>query len=331
VTRRRLLVAAIVIGAAAAVAACSLLVPLDEVQCNTAADCIARGPSFAGAACVSNVCTLADAGDAGQVPEAAPDSAPEAAIDASGPWGCLQLAPGASDPGVTIQLEIIAFDPFQPYTLGGAVDGGNDLQVIQATRVPGVAVQPCATLDPACANPVAPAVLTDDAGLVSLSINGGFDGFYSMKRSDAFPTLFYPGRLLASEPSISFPSAILPYTVANEIGAAIGISVSTDPDAGVGHIFSAIFDCDDLHAAGVALAINSDAGTQFYQANGLPTTSASHTDGSGTSGWLNVPAGSVTIQATIEGQTLQLPPYTVYVRPASETLVYLRSRSRNGP
>jgi hypothetical protein len=240
----------------------------------------------------------------------------------------MQVPPGPSDPSATDQVTLVMFDPFQPYTLGGAVDGGNDLQFIQGTPVSGMAVQPCATLDPACANPVAPAVLSDDAGIATLSVNGAFSGFYSMKKSDSFPTLFYPGRLLASEPTASYPTAALPFSVASELGAAIGVTVSTDADAGVGHIFMAIFDCQDRHAAGVSAALNTDAGTQFYQANGLPTTSATQTDISGTSGWINVPIGSVTVQVDILGQTLQLPPYTVYVRPASETLLYIRPRTR---
>jgi hypothetical protein len=329
VTRRRLLVTAAVLGAAAAVAACSLLVPLDDVQCNTAADCTARGPAFAAAACVSNVCTFADGGDAGVAPDTAVEAAP--AVDASGPWGCLQVAPEPSDPGATMQVELIAFDPFQPYTLGGAVDGGTDLQVIQATPEPGISVQPCAILDPACANPVAPAVMTDDAGAATLSINGGFNGFYLMRRSDSFPTLFYPGRLLASEPSVTYPVGMLPYSVAAEIGAAVGVTVSTNPDAGVGHIFGAVFDCTDRHSAGVSFSLNTDAGTQFYLQNNVPTTAQTQTDVSGVGGWLNVPVGTVTIQLTIAGQTAQLPAYTFFVRPASETLVYVRPRSRPLP
>jgi hypothetical protein len=256
------------------------------------------------------------------------DSAPEAAIDASGPWGCLQIAPGTSNPSVTIQVQIIAFDQFVPYTLGGAVDSGNDLQIVQATPAPGIAVQPCGNLDPACVNPVAPVVVTGDAGIATFAMNGAFDGFYSMKRSDSFPTLFYPGRLLASEPTIGYPVAVLPFSVAAELGAAIGITVNTDADAGLGHIFEAVFDCTDRHAAGVSFSLAVDAGTLFYTENGVPSTSATQTDPSGAGGFLNVPAGSVTVRATIAGQTLQLP---VYVRPASETLVYLRTRSRPGP
>jgi hypothetical protein len=328
--RRQLVAVVALLGAGGSGVACSLLVPLNAVQCSTDGDCLARGAAFAGAVCVSHVCTSpgSDGGPSDGGSQDGPGEA-EAAVDTSGPWGCLAFPPGASDPDATVAVTLTLFDPIQPYTLGGSVDGGNDLTILQAAPEPGVAVEACNPLDPFCHTPVTGTFLTDDGGAVTLSLNGGFDGIYYMTRSDSFPTLFYPGRLLVGQTAVGYPVALLPYAEANGLGAALQIQLASGPDAGVGHIFGAVFDCQDRHVGGVSLALGNDAGTQFYLQNTVPSTSATETDTSGTVGWLNVPICSTTIQPTIvDPNGPKLPSYTVFVIPGSETLIYFRPRVR---
>jgi len=319
---RRPIVAALGLAAfGVAAVACSLLVPLNDVQCSTDGDCAARGAGFAGAVCVSNVCVRSS--------EAAVDAPSEAAtVDAGGPWGCLQLAPDPSGTGTT-DVQILVFDAFQTYTLGGSIDGGTDLQFVEGTVVPGVSVQVCQPLDPKCAG-TTPAV-TNDAGLVDFpSVNGAFEGYYLLQQVGvAFPELFYTGRLLASEPTTFFPTSLLPYNLAAALGGTIGVDVNTDQDGGPGHIFMQAFDCTDHHTAGVSYTLNVEAGTQFYQQGGLPTTTATQTDPAGVGGFLNVPAGIVKVTATVVTENnLALPAYSVFVRSGGQTLVYFRPKSR---
>jgi hypothetical protein len=317
----------------AAVVACSLLVPLNDVQCNTDGDCAARGAGFSGAVCVSNVCLrpVAEASDDEGGAEAGTDAPAEAAaIDASGPWGCLQVPPEPSNGNATSDVQILVFDAFSSYTLGGAVDGGSDLHFVQGTVEPGVSVQQCQPLDYSCTT--SPVITTDDSGIADFpDTNGAFDGYYLTQQTGSFPALFYPGRVIETEPHMQFPTSLLPYTEAAGLGDAIGVTVSTSPDAGLGHIFMLALDCMDHHAAGVSFALNVDAGTEFYQQGGLPVVppEATQTDSDGTGGFINIPFGVIKVTATINTQnTLTLPVYTVFVRPGGQTLVYLRPKSR---
>jgi hypothetical protein len=252
------------------------------------------------------------------------------ALDASGPWGCLQVPPDPSDPNATSDVEILVFDAFETYTLAGAVDGGSDLQLIQGTVEPGVSVQACQALDSTCTT--APVLVTNDAGIADFpDTNGAFDGYYLTQQAGSFPALFYPGRVLASEPHMLFPTSLLPYTEAAGLGDAIGVTVSTSPDAGVGHLFVQAFDCADLHAPGVSFSVSADAGTEFYQVGGLPVTTpmATQTDNGGTGGFVNIPSGVVKVTATVVTQNdLALPVYSVFVRPGAQTVLYLRPKSR---
>jgi hypothetical protein len=318
----RVLAAALALGlAAGAAASCSLLLPLDDVQCVTAADCAARGGAFAGAACVNNVCAVAPVVDGSS--DAGSESAP------SGPWGCLDEPPLPSDPNEKVDIQFTLFDVFQPWTLGGTVDGGNDLMLLQGTPEVGVAIQACDTLDPLCANPVAVAPLSDDAGVTHVSVLGGFSGFYSMTRADSFPTLFFPGRLLANEPHVSYPTGTLLNQAASGVGSVIGITLNADPDAGLGHVFYAAFDCNERHAAGVSFSLlNTDAGTRFYLQNKFPNTRVGQTDISGTGGWLNVPAGNIEVAMTLVAGNRPLGTRNVLVRSGQASLVFVRPRVR---
>jgi hypothetical protein len=309
--------AVLAIGAVAgAAAACTLLVRVDEEQCTSSADCTARGPAFAGAVCVDNVCVPA-AGDGGA--EAAP----------GGPWGCLDTPPLQSDPHELVDVELVAFDVFRPYTLGGTVDGGNDLMLVQGIPEVGVSIVACGPLDPLCASPVAGPAITDDGGITHLSILGDFTGFYLLSRSDSYPTLFYAGRLLAGEPQVTYPTGTLQDTAAAGLGSLLGINVNNDPDAGLGHVFFDVFDCTERHASGISFALPAtDAGTQFYLQNAFPNTKQTQTDTSGAGGWLNVPAGNLEVTTTIAASNRLIDTRNIIVRSAAATIVFVRPRVR---
>jgi hypothetical protein len=128
-----------------------------------------------------------------------------------------------------------------------------------------------------------------------------------------------------------FPTSLLPYTEAAGLGDALGLTVSTSPDAGVGHIFMLALDCNDHHAPGVSFSVNIDAGTAFYQVGGLPVTTpmATQTDSDGTGGVINIPSGVIKVSTTIVTENnLALPVYSVFVRPGGQTLLYVRPKSR---
>src|SRR5882672_1049312 len=117
---RSLGVLAALVGVATA-ASCTLLVSSNEVQCTRSEDCWARGGAFAGATCVAHACVPMEAGasaDGGVDAYAGADTA-----DPSDPWGCLDQAPQPSDPKISVDLEFVAFDPYQTYHTASALYG----------------------------------------------------------------------------------------------------------------------------------------------------------------------------------------------------------------
>jgi hypothetical protein len=326
-TRDRTLVLCLALGApvGVAAAACTLIVPAEEAQCSTAADCVARGAAFVGAVCSNHVCVTppdpAD-GDTADVTDAGAVS-----IEA-GPWSCLDLPPQVVDPNARVEVEIRALDALKPLTPGGAT-GGSDLTIIAGTPFPGVRVQACTVLDPSCTAPVTAAIMTDDAGFGHFTVQGDFAGFYELTRDDLLPTTLYPGQLVAGELKAETPAPLLGNTGVAALATAIGVPFIDDPDAGVGHLFINAFDCEDRHAPGVSFTISSHGPqtTSFYTKGGFPSTSADRTDGLGAGGAVNVPIGLATVSAMQSDTKRPLGSISVVIRSRAATFAWIRMRA----
>ncbi len=259
-TRRPYTIAAMTLGVVAATA-CSALISLDAVQCKTNADCAIGLP---GGVCVDSVCMAATAsGDAGHDGGAdssdasgpGDDSDVDAALD---PWRCVADPPEQLDPSAELTLTIRTFDALKPIVTAGA-SGGSDLDVVSATALPGVLMQPCNVLDTQCVNAVADAGTTDDSGTAVFVVPGNFAGYFEMTQATLFPSTFFPGNPLPDASSQSDPVPLLSVSGAQELAQTLGVPLATDPDSGVGHGFFLIYDCDDRHAAGVSISLG-DAG-----------------------------------------------------------------------
>jgi hypothetical protein len=307
----RAVVAVVCVGAAGAGAfvafpACSVLVPSDEVQCATSDDCHARGPAFASAICVANVCQAS-----------------------GGPWDCLDQPSAAGvDPAAQVDVQILLYNAFGSYTFGGTIDGGNDLTLVDYGPQTGVSVAACSPIDPSCANPLAGPVTNDDAGVASLSVPGNFTGFYALEQSGSLPGLFYPGtRLLAGGPT-SFPTSMVSTANFTLLQTSLGIPANGDTDAGPGLVSLTQFDCNDRHAAGVVFTSSPTAQRTLYVRNMLPIASDSGTAAAGGGILVDVPAGTATITSSLAGPNGRvLSTTSVLVRSGHITLVELRPRT----
>jgi hypothetical protein len=306
-------------GALLAVPACSLLVPTNELQCSTSDDCRARGPSFASAVCVANVCQSGST-DAG------------VASEGGAAWDCLGQppAPGAS-PASQVDVQVLFYDAFGSYQFGGTVDAGSDLNVLGYSPQSGVTVSACAPLDPICMTPTAGPVMTDDGGIASLTVPGDFVGFYELSQPGAVPSLFYPAaRLLATDqPMTTFPTSMTSEADYMALQASLGIPANSNTDAGPGLLSVTQFDCNDRHAAGVVFTSSpAPEETLYLTASMIPimTDAGSSSEGAGV--LVNVPSGSATVTSALAGPNgRMLSTATVLVRPGTITLVYLRPRT----
>ena len=118
-------------------------------------------------------------------------------------------------------------------------------------------------------------------------------------------TYFYPARPLASD-----GQADLTIATANTISLLCSASsVTCDPTEGI--IGLTVVDPSGARLAGVTVS-SAPAGTVRYDAGGFPSPSATSTDSDGEAFILNVPAGSVTVDAMQNGKTFE--QHTLVVR-----------------
>jgi hypothetical protein len=238
-------------------AGCSVVLDPGEAQCETAADCVQRGPAFAGAVCEDQVC---------QKPPAPADPT----------WGCLGHVVAPTP------------DPTKMVTLTESL-----VLAIGKTPVTNVTVDVCDKLDVNCAamTPGFPKGLTPDMnGNVTFTVAQGFDGFVRIMGPTIMDSRVYVGRPVITPPDVKAIELLQPTDYAAIAAAA---KQTVDMTRGTG-IFLA-FDCQGLSGDGVSFqSTSTDSETaQFYLINQFPETppAAKATDADGFGGFFNLLPG----------------------------------------
>jgi hypothetical protein len=268
------------------------------------------------------------AGDTG-----APDTslATDAGVD-TGPedprFACLKLPNQTLDTGqVSLQLAIANVTKQQ--VTPGSVDGGTDTNDVYFTGLPGVTMEACLGLDPACANPVNTPAQTDDGGIVNFTISANFTGFFRGTGDQLVPFNFFPGPWPAGVPSATYVTGALRVSDEVLLNSALNDAVDLDAGSGLGELFVVVFDCLDHHLAGATVSLNKSAPSTlpFYvTASNVPDIQAQVTDKAGVGGAVNVPAGTVRATATYVATSTIIGTADVYVHPAELTYAWIRPR-----
>jgi hypothetical protein len=183
--------------------------------------------------------------------------------------------------------------------------------------VSGADVKACGKADATCASPLTTGK-SDTMGNLTLTLDAGttgFDGYFDIKQSSYVPTLLYFGHPLFDD------TAELGPLVSTASFGLLGTLLGVQPDPARGHMTLLALDCDGHTADGVTFAVSAgDAKTKtFYVEGSLPSSTATETDGSGGAIVVNVPAGMVTITATIASSKKQIGKADVLVRAGSIT------------
>jgi hypothetical protein len=221
------------------------------------------------------------------------------------------------------------FDAINAVTTAGPV-GGSDFDVLSFVPLPGIVLQACDPSSPGCQTPAAPPVTTDDAGEATFTVPGNFNGFLELTGTGYFPTSVYLGQLLADASTFAPPAGMLETTQGVLIASSLGVPLDLDASAGVGLTFFQVYDCFDRHGLGVEFALSADAGpstVQFYLQDNFPSRAATETDSLGTGGAINVPAGPMTVTATLAGTARTLGTAKVVVIAGGATFAWLRVRA----
>lgn len=264
--------------AASSVIACTLISNADLEQCETNADCAARGPEFANAVCVASRCSApAPVEDSGS-DAAGEDTGPP---PKTGPWRCV----GEPKPS--------------PGT--GTVNAVNHFwDLVSQAPYKQLELELCGAADVNCANPIA-ATTTNDNGDATFTFAANLDAFISATKApaeapDLLPAIFY-------SPYIPVPSGMPAPTRGmirqrdlNFLATVGGIPIKDTE----GYVLAVTTDCDNVAAAGVRVDVQAGSTVQGtrYLRNSLPTTSESGTIDFGIALVFDVKPGFVTITAT---------------------------------
>lgn len=235
---------------------CNLVLDADRPQCSIDAECAARGAAFAGTACVDSFC---------QTP-----------VDPK--WGCRTKPMSADQESGPFQTSLVIVD------------------AVSQTPLAGVGAELCRKLDVDCSAPLSDTVVSDEHGMVSFTVDRGFDGYVALTAPGISSTLYFfnppvTGATVTKTVSLSSPGMMLLF--AQEIGVQLAADRGTV-------IISAV-DCEGKAAQGVSYSTTAGDGTTvaFYTVGQLPTTKTDSTDQSGFGGLINVPAGVVTVTGTL--------------------------------
>ena len=234
---------------------CSVVLAPGEVQCETAADCTARG--FADAVCTSNVC------------EHAPVIDPV--------WGCLgSVVEAMPDKTKKVALSV-------KLTFAG-----------DKSPVVGVNVDVCDKLDIDCTgkNPDSPkGLMSGPDGLVSFSVAQGFDGFVRLSSPQIIDSRIFVGRPIITPPTITEVRLLSKndFTILANLAKE-----KADPTRGTSILLAVDCQALPANGVSFQSPSIDAMSREFYLINQAPTTppAATQTDVDGFGGFFNMPVGS---------------------------------------
>ncbi len=234
---------------------CSVVLQPGEAQCETTADCEARG--FAGSICTANVCEKAQV------------------IDPV--WGCLgNVVEPVPDPTKKVTLSV---------NLTFAAD---------KSPVAGATVDVCEKLDLGCTgtNPDTPKGLKSAAdGLISFKVAQGFDGFIRVTSDQTVDSRIFVGRPIITPPAVKSVRLLSP----NDFSLLVSFAKETvDPTRGSSILLAVDCQGLAAGGARFESPSVDTKSREFYLINQAPTTppAATQTDVDGFGGFFNMPVGS---------------------------------------
>jgi hypothetical protein len=300
------------------VAACSLIVGSDVVQCTTDSDCASRGFSPS-ATCVNSACVVPDAsvvadasGDgATDGAEASDEASLEATVDADDgavdPWACVgKVTAPALDMSrmvpLTVQISDSAMRP-----------------------VMGAMATVCDRTDPLCLKALGPTLASDASGMVTWQVPYAARVFVTVTTSGYLKSLIFVDPPPTMPVTVSIE--VLTQTTAQAFANFSGMH-TYNPSEGV--IILNVEDCrflSGMYSADVQFGVTAaarDASAAdtfgFYLVNMSPDFTASETTSDGVGGFLNVPMGLATVSAILPQRgNLKIGQNEVIVQPNTIT------------
>jgi hypothetical protein len=262
---------------------------------------LARALPLAAGLASTGCIALADGDDVLTVDSAISLSAePESmmSLSAEPNWDCVRGS-GGRDPTDE------PLDPSTEFTF--------DLPVIDVTTgvaPPGLTVHVCANFDVDCTMPIAGPFTANDERL-QLTLPQGFNGFLEIESPATLPAIYFVPRPLAPGIRLPTPVRMISAVAIQALGALAGVTV----DLELGHLATAVVDCEGNRASGVEFRLGSSIGTAFYLAEDRPAVMLDATTADGSGGFVNLPPGAYVLTALLDEGNREIGAKTIYVRP----------------
>ena len=299
----------LVMACAVALLGCTLLMDLNEQQCERDADCSTGEFSV----CENNVCV---APDESSLPDGTCDvdddcgaSAPRCmngvcvSAEIAERWLCSEDTPNLDADMVHYTFHVVEFLSRQPPT---------DMVVFA-----------CRNMDLDCEHPVSTFTDTTGGGFAEFDLPSGFFGFFEVNSSDALPSLLYVTKPIVADAENRAVPVLTLSTV--ELTAQLA-QLEFDPAKGLA-ILDAL-DCTGNPAGGVHFTESKGDANAFYIVDQLPTSDASVTvyspaDNTADGGFINLQPTTVLFSAYLGVDGLLLGSFNAQIRPSTITFIDL--------
>jgi hypothetical protein len=262
-------------------AACSVGLATDP-QCDTNADCTARGEEFTGSVCENHSCLR----------RAEP-------LDPR--WSCVGH---------------VKWPPKQPKQVTFVVEV---VELLSLKPPKGLVVKPCAKLDVTCSAPVGPVVSPGTDGKVTLTVESGFDGYFDIQSDETMPSFLYLVEPLAD--SRVHPLQVQVLTPGTFALLSLTAGFVANPARGTLVFQAWDCDTIQAPGVSFAIDVTDPDVKLFYLSKGLPTLTKHVTDETGSGGFVNLPEGIVEMTETLADGGAVVGTAAVQVRAGAVTYV----------
>jgi hypothetical protein len=305
---------------AIALSDCSLLIHVDDNQCQQDVDCtrLGLGTSCQRGVCVTNTDGHCDAGICSVVGNAI-------ATTCNDDSQC-----GSGDDRTCWNAQCFERADVQQFQCDVSAPAANEVQFklpireLASQKAPsGLFVSACRVLDPSCNHIAASYFDADGSGQVSLILPNDFIGFLEIHSDRNLTTLYYLTR-----PPAPDTTANTLYLYSSDTLAMLGEMLGTSVDSSAGVALLDVLDCNGKPVGGIDLVASTKT-TAFYFVDGAPshdgdTTSLSDAGNSGLAGFLNAPPGSISFSARLGADGPVIAKFNANVR--ANTLTYIDIR-----
>lgn len=307
---------------AAALAGCSLWLNTDERQCRTDSDCESAG---LGSVCVDLVCTESSECVGDDCDSDATTSDSELAVMGS----CEDDKDCGEDKPRCLYKNCVDAQTGDHWLCPAGDQSVKTSTVRYSFHVvdfltreppPGITAKACRVNDVGCDEPVDSFTDTDMTGHVQLTLPTGFLGFFEIESDDSMLTLLYVTKPIEKNTL----NRDLPVLTAQTVELTASITgYSFDKEKGLALIEA--LDCSGTPQGGVHFK-SREGGDPFYLVDQVPSKEATLTvydeaNNTANGGFINVPTGFVTFDATLGLDGLTLGSFNAQIRPNAITFI----------